>query len=653
MESATSEQGMTAGYVDQLMGGAEPSAAAAPSSACGDFNFEVERIVAHIEEHGASRVALQFPDTLLPEAPRIANEIQTGCKSPDVFPFILGDITYGSFEVDKVAAEHLGADLIVHFGPTSSMPSNNSTKVLYVFGRKAELSAEHLGTSFADAKKMAEDNCKTTVLLYDMQYHHKMEALCAQFSEVLGPTCEVLLGEPDKDFLKGVYAAGKEEGQPDPQPDGSKIVEGAGAAKIDAKRVYIGGQSILLPSSSEEGERQQDEESKPVLDKLQGSSVLFVGAEGPQLTSILMRCPESNVFSYNPLTRICKLHDMNVNRALMRRYVMMLKAREAKVFGILITTTSSCQAKEMLQAIKHKIRSAGRKFYTVMIGKLNPYKLANFAEVDIFVLLSTPEEALVDSKEYHSPIVTPFELSIALDRRYEWDGSYSTDFREVLPTLSVVDKGRHTNDDNSDSEDDKPYFSVLTGKHICKTNLSFEVSRPSGIANSGTGSSDTTDNNQALTVPNQNTELSTSFYSPAGDFLLSRSYQGLVQGLGQDEAHAAIQGETGIAMGYGDDTGMEGHRDGADAKPIPSVSTSTQGCPCSATSRDATMPTSSVGASPNQEFCKNKKTIPTDGCENGGSDYDPQSISTDEDVTVGAGGMSLFGDINTDSDDDE
>jgi diphthamide biosynthesis protein 2 len=49
-----------------------------------------------------------------------------------------------------------------------------------------------------------------------------------------------------------------------------------------------------------------------------------------------------------------------------------------------------------------------------VVGKLNVPKLANFQEIDIFVIVACPENSLVDSKEFFKPIITPFELEIAL-----------------------------------------------------------------------------------------------------------------------------------------------------------------------------------------------------------------------------------------------
>lgn len=68
----------------------------------------------------------------------------------------------------------------------------------------------------------------------------------------------------------------------------------------------------------------------------------------------------------------------------------------------------------IIEYMKKIITAAGKKYYTIVVGKLNVPKLANFSEIELFVLIAGPENSLVDSKDYLQPIVTPFELEIAL-----------------------------------------------------------------------------------------------------------------------------------------------------------------------------------------------------------------------------------------------
>jgi diphthamide biosynthesis protein 2 len=71
---------------------------------------------------------------------------------------------------------------------------------------------------------------------------------------------------------------------------------------------------------------------------------------------------------------------------------------------------------EIIEYLKQIIQNAGKNYYLLSVGKLSVAKLANFLEIDIFVTVACPENTLVDSSEYYKPIVTPFELQIALDR---------------------------------------------------------------------------------------------------------------------------------------------------------------------------------------------------------------------------------------------
>lgn len=84
-----------------------------------------------IHSNGYRKVCLQFADELLPFSVRITLELKTECRrrqkltvasSDDadgrskIEIYILGDTSYGSCCVDEVAASHVDADAIIHFG---------------------------------------------------------------------------------------------------------------------------------------------------------------------------------------------------------------------------------------------------------------------------------------------------------------------------------------------------------------------------------------------------------------------------------------------------------------------------------------------------------------------------------------------------------
>lgn len=61
-----------------------------------------------------------------------------------------------------------------------------------------------------------------------------------------------------------------------------------------------------------------------------------------------------------------------------------------------------------MKHLRALLKKKHKKTYTVSVGKLNPAKLANFAEVECFVLVACGENTLVDSKV--RPCVQPFSF---------------------------------------------------------------------------------------------------------------------------------------------------------------------------------------------------------------------------------------------------
>ena len=80
--------------------------------------FEITRTVEQIRRGGYTKIALQFPDSLLPDASQVQQELKNRLVGQYERVFVLGDTSYGSCCVDEVAAQHLVADCIVHFGRT-------------------------------------------------------------------------------------------------------------------------------------------------------------------------------------------------------------------------------------------------------------------------------------------------------------------------------------------------------------------------------------------------------------------------------------------------------------------------------------------------------------------------------------------------------
>lgn len=52
----------------------------------------------------------------------------------------------------------------------------------------------------------------------------------------------------------------------------------------------------------------------------------------------------------------------------------------------------------LISQLRQSISRKHKKSYTLSVGKLNPSKLANFLEIECFVLVACPENTVIDSK---------------------------------------------------------------------------------------------------------------------------------------------------------------------------------------------------------------------------------------------------------------
>jgi hypothetical protein len=52
--------------------------------------------------------------------------------------------------------------------------------------------------------------------------------------------------------------------------------------------------------------------------------------------------------------------------------------------------------------LKSLLRKRQKKVYTLAVGKLNPAKLANYLEVECFVLVACPENSLVQNNKVNN-----------------------------------------------------------------------------------------------------------------------------------------------------------------------------------------------------------------------------------------------------------
>ncbi|GAA5874434.1 hypothetical protein JCM3774_005718, partial [Rhodotorula dairenensis] len=493
--------------------------------------------------------------------------------------------------------------------------------VLYVL-TKREINPDHAASSIASTSRASldDDPPKAIIVLYDVAYAHQSHLVADALRSHLPASIPLVLSHLDKRANLRSHAHPARNSSPRtetpssekgkaPAADRPERVEreegasSAAGANISAS-APPGGISAAADDDTvpELASREEDAPEAPLafdlepsvpeppttvprstaryqlppgVDSVDQCALVWIGGESLALNNVLLTHGRCRVWSYDPATRTSRLESGRTNRMLMRRYATVEKAKDADVIGILVGTLGVAAYLPLITHLRQLIASHHKKSYTVAVGKLNPAKLANFIEVECFVLVACPENSMVDSKEFLRPIVTPFELELALTSK-AWTGDYILDFAQLLESstfgqdagtvATAADQhGRREGDpagerdqdvDVVDDDDDAPVFSSATGQYR----------HPKKYVQRGFKDADELASQaNALAIRDQSSAVARVLGSAAGEYMAGRTYKGLEPRFGMDApAQLEMGREGGIARGYGYERDSQAKRDDAD-----------------------------------------------------------------------------------------
>lgn len=511
------------------------------------LRYEIDRTVAEIKRGGWKRVALQFPDHMLPDAPTVFEALSQHLaveKEPmennsmsleqchphameklefitnQPFPeklFILADTSYGACCVDEIAAEHVDADVVVHYGraclsPTARLP------VIHVFTRQS-LAVDRVIESF---QSTYPDRNQAIILMADVTF---------------------------ASHLPHIDTALKTEGY---------------------RSVFTPG-VVHNPSSPLPNRTVPEDVLRDPTKLIEWR--LFHISDPPESLLLTLTSRVSSIHVFPTTTaEVTPVADVTAAVALRRRYALLTSVTTVPIFGILINTLSVKNYLHIVEHVKSCISASGRKSYTFVVGKVNAAKVANFSEIGAWVVIGCWESSLIDSKDFWKPILTPFELELALagDNKRIWTGKWISDFETILNGIERHPIDQPTSKDNtyrgdstadghniegSDSEPESapPEFDLRTGRYVSH-------SRPMQVRpNIETGETQSSQHRQLVRRSRGDIARIGDVASPGAEFLRSsRSWKGLGSDFqieydhAKDEGNGAWmeEGRSGSARGY-------------------------------------------------------------------------------------------------------
>ena len=422
--------------------------------------FDIPATAAFIQRHHATRVALQFPDSLLCYSSVVSHLLSSipssTSDSPPSTCYVLADTAFSPCCVDVTAAAHVAAEVLVHYG-LACLSCQYRLPVHYVFGNAA-LDVEAVAAAVTDSEWQTDEEVREgrgVLLFCDLEYEWAMDSLRETIDQ----------RQQRNSSHRSIILVTVQQRQR--HDDDSKQAEEEKADHSKAADVVdhcIDGHHFTLPSS------------KP----LSSFALLFVGsAASPLLTDIMLNYNSLPTYLLTPAAcsasssatqyRIeAASSSATIRRTLSRRYYLTQHLLSAHIYGLLVTALSHSALLPTLSRLKQLIAAANKRSYTFMMGKPNPSKLANIAEVDVWVVLGCPFSALLGSagsshgrSEYFRELVTPVELEMGLTGKL-WTGEYCTDMATVGG--KQADSVGQDDERKASAEEDDIVFDSATGK---------------------------------------------------------------------------------------------------------------------------------------------------------------------------------------------
>ncbi|GER55411.1 diphthamide biosynthesis protein 2 [Striga asiatica] len=342
-----------------------------------EANYEIARVAEFILSRNFTRVALQFPDELLKDSMRVVKALRQELES-HVKLYVMADTTYGSCCVDEVGAAHVNANCVVHYGHTCLSPTS-TLPALFIF-RKASVVTSNCARTLLDHGLKSG---KPILVLYGLEYAHAI----SEIKKLSSSSASSAHGSTT--ILEHLYAdANSSVISPCEECGVSNKCETE--TEETGQNYNFGGLSWRLPQGR----------------KMEDYLLFWIGSEDTAFANVVLTFNSCEI-GVRPRVYLLQ-HPI--------WYYLVEKAKDANMIGILVGTLGAAGYLDMINRMRKLITKAGKKSYTFVMGRPNPAKLANFPECDVFINVSCPQTALLDSKEFLAPIITPFEAMLALVR---------------------------------------------------------------------------------------------------------------------------------------------------------------------------------------------------------------------------------------------
>ncbi len=315
------------------------------------FDFEEERIKQEITRLGATRVLLQMPEGLKPDAPRIVEIIE----KQGALSIISADPCYGACDIAVNEAQSLGVDLIVHFGH-AKLVLQEKIPTIYIEARATVAVKEAVEKSLPILGKYKIIGLATTT----------------QHLDTLKQTRAMLV------------KAGK-----------TVIVGNCGQLSYPGQVIGCNYSNV-----------------KSVADEV--DAFLFVGGGMFHALGIALSTSKPTIIADPYDNRAFSIND-EAQKILKQRWACIQEARNAKTIGVLVGSKPGQKHFEQALSVKELAKKHEKTAYLLIAKEIVPETLLEFPSIDAYVNTACPRISLEAPQKFSKPVLTIDEFMVTMD----------------------------------------------------------------------------------------------------------------------------------------------------------------------------------------------------------------------------------------------
>ena len=157
-------------------------------------------------------------------------------------------------------------------------------------------------------------------------------------------------------------------------------------------------------------------------------AIVYLGDGRFHLESIMIANPSVSSYQYNPYSKVFSREHYDHCKMEKNRRDAIMKASKAKCYGLILGTLGRQGSPKILEFLKKALTEAGIKYIIVLLSEIFPEKLKLFRNVGAWVQIACPRLSIDWGTAFEQPLLTPYEVSVALNLISWQNGTYPMDF---------------------------------------------------------------------------------------------------------------------------------------------------------------------------------------------------------------------------------